>query len=583
MDRASDLEPELSMPSRILVVEDNDLEQMTLKAALESEGYLVDSAADGLSALRKLRSGRYDLALVDYHIPEVDGLASAKLLHEYMDESSIPRLVAITASSKELNARQAKDSVFDAIVPKPYDLGEVLKIVSREIKGSPSFARAAAADQTWRSVGLRRRPAAIVVPDATSNAALLQSLFDMRGIRQPEVIVIAEESGWSDVANLRENADCVQCPVIDLTGRFSSLSDCTLTDFGHDNLLAVANVTRRFAERWQKLAPRFRYPGALADRILAYLFLSGKDLSALRFAQSKSLICYVGFYSAPKATAAAEELENRGLLTKTFFDRLHVCGTCSSSRLNAREECPSCRSANLRRESLIHHFRCAHQAPASDFAEDGRLMCPKCRRELRHYGSDYDNSGKVSCCEDCGDVNSGPAVGFVCFDCGAHTDGDAVPVSNIYSFALTDAARVMLEAHVPTEEPLAQIAAPIPAVVENAITRSLPAGAPGSEVELMEITFASAPRVIARLGRSGFETLRRIFMQNLRSELREPVEIYSDDERDLVLGQIPRNLERGDILTRCQEPLSERLDPKIRRIDLAAWKKKIDDRSALCP
>jgi CheY-like chemotaxis protein len=572
------------MPSRILVVEDNNLEQEALKAALESDGYIVDSAADGLSAVRKLRSGRYDLALVDYQLPEVDGLASARLLHEYMDANSVPRLVAITAASKELEARQGKDGVFDAIVPKPYDLGEVLKIVGREIRGSPSVARSAAADQMWRSVGLKRRPAAIVVPELTSNAALMQSLFDMRGIRTPEVIVIADEAAWAEVANLRESADCVQCPVIDLTGRFADLADCTLTDFGRDNLLTVANVTRQFAERFEKLAPRFRLPGTLADRILAYLFLSGRDLTALRFAQSKSLIRYVGFFSAPVATAAADELETRGLVTKTFFDRLHVCGTCSSSRLNAREECPSCRSANLRSEPLIHHFRCAHQAPESEFAADGRLMCPKCRRELRHYGSDYDKPGKVSCCEDCGDVNSDPAVGFVCFDCGSHTDGDAVPVSDVYSFALTDAARVMLEAHVPHAVPIAQIAAPIPAEVEEAVTLSLPADRPGSETKLLEIAFASAPQVIARLGRSGFDTLRRIFMQNLRSELPAPVEVYSDDERDLVLGrQMPGDLASGDILARCQETLSERLDPIIRWIDLMPWKKKIDDRSALCP
>jgi len=571
------------MPSRILIVEDNDLEQMALKAALESEGYLVDSAADGLSALRKLRSGSYDLALVDYQIPEVDGLASARLLHEYMDEGSIPRLVAITASSKELEARQGKDGVFDAIVPKPYDLGEVLKIVSREIKGSPSFARSAAADQMWRSVGLKRRPAAIVVPDATSNAALLQSLFDMRGIRQPEVIVIAEEAGWSDVANLRENADCVQCPVIDLTGRFTTLSDCTLTDFGRDNLLSVANVTRQFADRFVKLAPRFRFPGSLADRILAYMFLSGQELRALRFAQSQSLVRYAGFFSAPLATDAADELEGRGLLTKSFFDRVHVCGKCSSSRLNAREECPSCRSGNLRSEQLIHHFRCAHQAPESEFVADHRLICPKCRRELRHYGSDYDKPGRVSCCEDCGDVNSDPSVGFICFDCGSHTDGDAIESRNIYSFQLTSAARAMLTADIPVAETIQNIAAPIPAEIEHAIVQSLSADKPGSETTLMEITFASAPQVIARLGRSGFETLRRIFLHNLLAMLPQKVEVYSDKDRDFLLGrQLSDCIRSEDLLAHCQEGLSERLDPVIRWIDLRTWKKKINDRSALC-
>jgi hypothetical protein len=73
-------------------------------------------------------------------------------------------------------------------------------------------------------------------------------------------------------------------------------------------------------------------------------------------------------------------------------------------------------------------------------------------------------------------------------------------------------------------------------------------------------------------------------MHNLRSELQRPVEVYSDSERDLILGrQLPRDLESGALLARCQEALSERLDPIIRWIDLMPWKKKIDDRSALCP
>lgn len=577
------------MPSRILVVEDNDIEQAALKSALETDGYIVDSATDGLSALRKLRSGRYDLALVDYHLPEVDGLASAKLLHEYMDEALLPRLIAITAANKELEARQGKVAVFDAIVPKPYDLGEVLKIVSREVKGSPSAARSAAADQMWRSVGLKRRPTAIVAPQRTSNAALLESLFDMRGVHQPEVIVIAEESGWSEVANLRENADCIQCPVIDLTGRFTALADCTLTNFGRDNLLAVANVVRQFADRFNKLAPKFRLPGSLSERILAYLFLSGKDLRAVRFAESRSLFRYSGFFSAPLSTDAAEALENRGLLTKEFFDRVHVCGKCSSSRLNAREECPSCRSANLRSESLIHHFRCAHQAPQSQFVSGDTLRCPKCSREVRHYGSDYDKPGKVVCCEDCGAINSDPAVGFVCFDCGAHSDGNAIETRGIYSFQLTNAARLMLAADIPMVETIELTAEPnptgkpIPAEIEEAVIHHLASDKPGSETKLVEITFASAPQVIARLGRSGFDTLRRMFLHNLLAELPRQTEVYSDNDRDFLVGrQLSDGLQSETLLARCQDGLSERLHPVIRWIDLTPWKKKTDDRSALC-
>ena len=142
-----------AMASRVLVVEDDELQQDVLKSALEKSGDVVDVASDGLQAVHKLRTGQFDLALVDYHIPEVDGLASAKLLHEVMEKGTCPKLVAITADFSGLLARGGDKSSFDAIVQKPLDLTNVLTVVKDQLKGNTAEARLEAANAIWRDNG----------------------------------------------------------------------------------------------------------------------------------------------------------------------------------------------------------------------------------------------------------------------------------------------------------------------------------------------------------------------------------------------------------------------------------------------
>jgi CheY-like chemotaxis protein len=54
------------MPPRILIAEDDDIQGSVLRAALLRQGYEADVVPDGLQALRRLRTGTYDLALLDY-------------------------------------------------------------------------------------------------------------------------------------------------------------------------------------------------------------------------------------------------------------------------------------------------------------------------------------------------------------------------------------------------------------------------------------------------------------------------------------------------------------------------------------
>jgi CheY-like chemotaxis protein len=556
------------MASRILVVEDDDVQQFVLKSALEKKGYIVDVATDGLAAVRMLRSGDYDLALVDYRIPEIDGLASAKLLHEMMDKDAMPKLVAITANSSELESRAGEDGVFDAIIPKPLDLNTIANLVANELKSAPAVLGAAAADAVWRQHGLPRAPTALAIPEPThAQKQLLQSLFHISDEHEPDVVAIVGADCADDLVQLRENSDYFYRPFIDMTGQFADIADGSITDFDPKRLAAVAKTIRMFDERWRKVTPRFQHPRDTESRLLCYLFITGQTLHPVRFAESKACVRYVGFFSTSETTRLAEQMERKGLLEKAFVDRVHVCSHCSSARLNVREECPACRSSHLHEEAVIHHFRCATQAPESAFRSGRDLVCPKCRQHLRHYGSDYDKPGTTYVCAECEHQCSDAAVGFVCFDCGTHMDGDSIPSQDIHSYRLTDAAIGLLTNDAAPRVALPATGGALPDHLTDELSRIGNGPDPTETVCVAEISYAGQDDIIARRGQSGFEKLRAIFIDNLRGALSGTTQFYSEGDRDYLLSRAALSELTQELIEGCQKTLAEPLEPRVRQID----------------
>lgn len=122
--------------STVLVVEDNEAQRSVLKAALETQGYAVDTAPDGLSGMRKLRAEGYDLALIDYELPEIDGLTTARLIGEFLNQAVRPRLVALTATPERLAARVVPHRIFDEVVSKLDGLPAVLATVASQLRSA---------------------------------------------------------------------------------------------------------------------------------------------------------------------------------------------------------------------------------------------------------------------------------------------------------------------------------------------------------------------------------------------------------------------------------------------------------------
>jgi hypothetical protein len=190
-------------------------------------------------------------------------------------------------------------------------------------------------------------------------------------------------------------------------------------------------------QRIQQLHPSMRRSRRSEDILLGRMFVRDADLVPMH---DPTLPDFVGYPVAGRLEGVSEialQLSNRGLLTKDFFDRLNICADCRSARLSVREECHVCRSANLHEETIVHHFRCGHEAPESHFRSGTNFECPKCGHALRHIGLDYDKPGSVVRCGGCDAVNDLPAVGLKCMDCGRHHSGEEVPTRNWYSFKLT--------------------------------------------------------------------------------------------------------------------------------------------------
>ena len=127
-------------PARILLVEDDPLLQEIFGSALALQGYEVETASDGLNALWKVRDGQYDLVLCDYKLPEINGLAMAKLIRELVNTAARPALVALTGAPALLMDEALPGRAFDEIVAKPVDLERLISIVQRHLDARAGVA-----------------------------------------------------------------------------------------------------------------------------------------------------------------------------------------------------------------------------------------------------------------------------------------------------------------------------------------------------------------------------------------------------------------------------------------------------------
>jgi two-component system sensor histidine kinase/response regulator len=145
---------------RILLVEDNEINQQVARELLEDAGLRVDVADNGAIALAMVRDGGYDLVFMDMQMPVMDGVTATQAIRAMKQFDSLP-IVAMTANAMEQDRRKCLDAGMNDFLVKPIDPEDMWTILLRWVRpreAAPATRAPAAA------------PAAPVVPAATRPA-----------------------------------------------------------------------------------------------------------------------------------------------------------------------------------------------------------------------------------------------------------------------------------------------------------------------------------------------------------------------------------------------------------------------------
>ena len=126
-------EPRAALP-RVLVVEDNPVNQMVARKMIERLGCWVDVAADGVEALATLSSGGlHSLVFMDIQMPNMDGYeATAEIRRRESEEGRLPvSIVAMTANAMEGDREEALRAGMDDYISKPLTLEALEAVLKR--------------------------------------------------------------------------------------------------------------------------------------------------------------------------------------------------------------------------------------------------------------------------------------------------------------------------------------------------------------------------------------------------------------------------------------------------------------------
>ncbi len=106
-------------PLRILVAEDNLVNQRVVVQILAKLGYSADVVANGQEAVDAVLRHPYDLVLMDVQMPDVDGLTATRCIRQQMPSSSQPAIVAMTAAALKEDRQACLDAGMDTYITKP--------------------------------------------------------------------------------------------------------------------------------------------------------------------------------------------------------------------------------------------------------------------------------------------------------------------------------------------------------------------------------------------------------------------------------------------------------------------------------
>ena len=187
-----ELDPEIKN-IKVLVVEDIALNQLLMKTLLDDFGFEQDIAANGKIAIEKLKSGSYDIIVMDLQMPEMNGFEATEFIRKTMN-SKIP-IIALTADVTTVDLAKCKAVGMNDYIAKPVDERILYnKIMGLVRKPGPVKYSDDKVNEAGQSEKIKCTDLAYLVRRTKSDPKLMMEMIALYLEQTPPLIIIMKKS-----------------------------------------------------------------------------------------------------------------------------------------------------------------------------------------------------------------------------------------------------------------------------------------------------------------------------------------------------------------------------------------------------
>ncbi|MEM2947581.1 MAG: hypothetical protein QXN96_05030 [Candidatus Bathyarchaeia archaeon] len=141
---------------------------------------------------------------------------------------------------------------------------------------------------------------------------------------------------------------------------------------------------------------------------------------------------------ASKVEDFLNKLYEAKVIERKLYDKILYCPCCSSQNISTHYCCPYCKSFNIKKGSLVEHVKCGYMDIEENFKKGKKLVCPKCREELKKPEVDHRKAGIWCTCKDCGKSFDIPVTRHFCRECQADFTFEDVEIRDVYAYTLNE-------------------------------------------------------------------------------------------------------------------------------------------------
>jgi PAS domain S-box-containing protein len=243
---------------RILLAEDNSVNQRLATRLLEREGHVVEIAGSGQEALDRLERGRFDLVLMDIQMPDLDGLqATARIREKERSSGQHVPIVAMTAQAAESDRKRCLEAGMDAYVTKPVHVPELMRMIESVVPGGKSMNAEITGDGASVEAQLRQLDEAVALSRVGGDADLLREVAELFLSDYPNTLdKIRGAVAGSDATALEHSAHSLKGSVSTFGAQRAFEAALALEQQGRSgNLAGAPDGLRKLEEALQALRP----------------------------------------------------------------------------------------------------------------------------------------------------------------------------------------------------------------------------------------------------------------------------------------------------------------------------------------